>query len=75
MACHRLLLWGSPEALQYLLVSQLQRARESTPDELLSKLARYFKFALAHHPEDALELENLMLASGGIDTDFLDLPT
>jgi ATP-dependent exoDNAse (exonuclease V) beta subunit len=65
---------GLELALQYLLVSQLQRARESTPDELLSKLAHYFKFALAHHPEDALELENLMLASGGIDTDFLDLP-
>ena len=65
---------GLELALRFLVVSQLRKARDNTPDELLSKLAHYFKFALAHTPKDAMELENLLLACGGMDTNFLDLP-
>jgi ATP-dependent helicase/nuclease subunit A len=65
---------GLELALRYLVVSQLQKARDNTPDELLSKLAHYFKFALAHAPDDEVEMKNLLLACGGVDIDFLDLP-
>ncbi len=65
---------GLQQALRYLIESELQKARQMTPAELLGELPRLFRFALAHAPADEAELRALMDACGGFDGDSLELP-
>jgi ATP-dependent exoDNAse (exonuclease V) beta subunit len=63
------------DALRLLIEAELQAVRESVPDELLTDLPRHFNYALANSPADEIELKALLEACGGLDCDYLDLPT
>jgi ATP-dependent helicase/nuclease subunit A len=63
------------KSLQYLIEAQLQSTREVIPDELLCELPRFLNYALGNVPEDDARVRALLNECGGIDGDFLDLPT
>jgi ATP-dependent helicase/nuclease subunit A len=66
---------GLEGALRYMVESQLQLVRENIPDKLLMELPRFFRYALANAPTDEIDLKALLQAAGGLDGEFLDLPT
>jgi ATP-dependent exoDNAse (exonuclease V) beta subunit len=66
---------GLEEALRYLVEAQLKKAKEIAPPELLSALPRFYKFALSNQPDNETQLIELLHACGGVDCNFLDLPT
>jgi ATP-dependent helicase/nuclease subunit A len=65
---------GMQQALQYLVENQLEMARQSTSQELLAELPRFIHFALSNSPDDTAALNAMMAASGGLETEVLDLP-
>jgi len=66
---------GMEVALRYLVEAQLEAARDVTPDRLLAELPRFYRYAIANGAENANTLEDLLIASGGTECTFLDLPT
>jgi ATP-dependent helicase/nuclease subunit A len=66
---------GMEDALRYLVETQLERARENTPDELLLELPRFYRFAISNGAVKSEALDALLDICGGIDCDFLNLPT
>jgi ATP-dependent exoDNAse (exonuclease V) beta subunit len=65
---------GLERALRKLVQAQLEDARAAIPDELLSVMPAFHRFAIAHDAEKKQELLALLSACGGEDCDFLDLP-
>ncbi len=66
---------GMENALRYLVENQLESARQATPDSLLRQLPRFYQYALGNSPDNEAELKALLQVCGGLDCDFLDLPT
>jgi len=66
---------GLEDSLRCLIEIQLKAARDATPDTLFDELPRFYNYALANTPADEAELKALLEASGGIDHEFLNLPT
>jgi len=66
---------GLEEALRYLVEIQLERARQITPDSLLTDLPRFYHYALGNNPVKEAELKAMLGACGGPDCEYLDLPT
>ena len=66
---------GLEDSLRYLIEIQLKSARDNTPGSLFGELPRFYNYALANTPADEAELRALLEASGGFDSDFLNLPT
>jgi len=66
---------GMEAALRYLVAAQLEAARDLTPDGLLAELPRFYRYAIANEAENAVALEESLIACGGYDCPFLDLPT
>lgn len=80
---------GLEQALNLLVVNQLQDARDATPDELLRSMPAFYRYAIAHgavNKEGLLALLEVCGAEGcagedsasedsaGKDSEFLDLP-
>lgn len=65
---------GLEQSLRYLVETQLQLARSSTPDSLLRALPGFYHYALGNEPVDAAELKALFEACGGANSEYLDLP-
>lgn len=66
---------GMEAALSFLIENQLEDARLLTPDSLLQELPRFYRYAISNDVNSALAMHELLEASGGIDCEFLDLPT
>ncbi len=66
---------GMEAALRYLVETQLEAARAVTPDGLLRDLPRFYQYAIGNGADNSEALEALLIACGGADCDFLDLPT
>jgi len=62
------------DTLRYLVDGELAEARAAFPEAALSALPALLRYALSNGPEDAAELEALLDACGGPDTQRLDLP-
>ena len=65
---------GLENSLRYLIENQLKAARAKTPRDLLEGLPCFINYALANKPEDEVELKALLEASGGVDSEVLDVP-
>jgi ATP-dependent exoDNAse (exonuclease V) beta subunit len=63
------------QSLRQLVEAQLETARRETPDSLLRELPGHFRQALSHAPADTEALKAMLCASGGEDTETLELPT
>ena len=63
------------DALRYLVENQLEEARLVTPDSLLRELPRFYRYAISNSANNAVALSELLDCCGGLDSDFLDLPT
>ena len=66
---------GMEAALSYLVENQLEDARLLTPDKLLQELPRFYRYAISNDTNSALATGELLNACGGLDCEFLDLPT
>lgn len=65
---------GLEEALCLLIETELKTARDLIPDDVLTKLPRYLKYALANLPQDEQVVRALLENCGGPDGNHLDLP-
>ena len=66
---------GMEAALRYLVETQLEIAREATPESLLSELPRFYHYAIGNGADNSDALKALLDACGGANCAFLDLPT
>jgi len=66
---------GMEDALRYLVEVQLEKARQNTPNELLLELPRFYRFAISNNAVKSEALGALLDICGGMDCDFLNLPT
>jgi len=66
---------GMEDALRFLVEIELDKASLITPQGLLHELPRFYRYAISNDAVNASALEDLLEACGGIDCDFLDLPT
>ncbi len=66
---------GMEDALRFLVEAQLGNARQTTPDQLLTGLPRFYRYAISNDADNANALGDLMELCGGPDCDFLDLPS
>lgn len=65
---------GLEDALNLLVVNQLQDARDATPDDLLRCMPGFYRYAIANEAVNKDALLDLLEVCGGEDCDFLDLP-
>ena len=66
---------GMQDALRYLVEIELDKAGQITPQTLLLELPRFYRYAISNGAVNATALNDLLEACGGIDCDYLDLPT
>ena len=65
---------GLEDALRFLIETQLEQARQLTPETLLAELPQFFTFALSNSPTDEAQLGELLEVCGGNDGGALSLP-
>jgi len=65
---------GMETALHYLIQSQLEIAREATPESLLRELPRFYHYAIGNGADNSDALRALLDTCGGAECDYLDLP-